>query len=176
MSPFAMKRPSYLIPTALLCLILWDGVVLAADETPGVNNCPGLLYRSKKEGIPVYDSPDVTSKVLRKLELGEKVCRVGEMAQFQILRWTPHAKEEDGTVTKSATAFARSVDLWEARDMPGAKIGVIESATRFFKLLFSGGMAEDPLLPYRPIMTPEQKPNQPLHNGVQLPEESTCEQ
>ena len=171
-----MKLLSYLVIATPLSVTLWLAPVMATDKTPGTENCKGLLYRSKKDGIPVYESPDVTSSVLRKLGLGEKVCRIGEMGQFQILRWDSFIKHEDGEAIASSSAFARTVDLWEARDMPGRKHGMLESVTGFFKLLFSGGMAEDPLLPYRPLMIPEKTPDLSIGSCSPQPQDTTCPQ
>ena len=171
---------SKIIPYGFLfsCVTIALIVVSVFAETPGVEDCSGLLFRSKKEGIPVYASPDKTSKVLRKLSLGEKVCRVGEMGEFQILKWKAHSVEDETGVSESSSAFARTVDLWEARDMPGKKPGVFESAYRFFKLLFSGGMADDPLLPYRPVMDPEKSIPQysDSKSSTETSQEDSCQQ
>ena len=145
----------------------------ADSETPGVKNCPGMLYRSKKEGIPVYDTPDLTAKVLRKLELGEKVCRIGEVGQFQILRWDSHSVTQDDQQIESSNAYARTVDLGEAREAKGRE-GMVESVTRFFKMLFSGGMSEDPLLPYRPVMNSNAESSSCTKRTEPEVEESTC--
>jgi len=121
--------------------------------------CEGVVYKSKDDHIPVYTSPDETSKVIGKLALGEKVCNVGEEKGFSIIIWptdysqkTKKAKSEK--VEKTNLAFVKVTDLWapNLNKSSGGVEGFFEDAKRYYYYIRSGGIPEDPLAPYRPIM------------------------
>lgn len=82
-------------------------------------NC--AFYRSKRDGVPVYEKADRSSPVLHKLALGEYVCHIGSRGTFAILDWRKQSlinKEEKSTQEKSKEplpelAYVRLVDLWK---------------------------------------------------------------
>ncbi len=101
------------------------------------------------EDVPVYAESDLTAEVVARLSLGEEVCYVGEEKEFAIV-------EGEFELKKSRLSFVRLVDLW-APNLPASKTparGLFEQVRRYLKYLQSGGVPEDPLLPYRPLLSP----------------------
>lgn len=119
---------------------------MAADAE---ENCGGLLYRAKREGVPVYAEPDTTSRVVHRLTLGERVCYVGEQKAFAILDWREYVPAEQ---TEPRVAFARLVDLWAPNERRGGVVGFFNRVKGFLYYIINGGVPEDPLLPYRPLI------------------------
>jgi hypothetical protein len=105
--------------------------------------CGGEVYRAKSEGVVVYEEPDTTSSVKRKLRLGEKVCIIGQQRNFGIL-----AASDDRGVE-----FARMVDLWPPRwgriGRPRAPVDEIKERFRYMR---QGIVPENPSFPYRPFI------------------------
>ncbi len=129
------------------------------------SNCSGVLYKAKREGVPVYEERATTSQVLRHLTLGEKVCYIGEEGEFAMI--DQRFKQNLQVFSESEeprVAFVRLVDLWNLRDRPVAgkrtSGGWFTRIRQFIKYIMSGGVPEDPLGPVRPIMGDEPSPAQ----------------
>ena len=128
-----------------------------------LGQCTGLLYKSKKEGVPVYQEADTTSLVIAHLSLGEEVCYVGEKDEFAILHWEKNSASANEK-EKHTLAYARLVDLWaneRYQKLPQDETNQIPRPRNFFQkiksyyyYLRSGGVPEDGLVPYRPIIGP----------------------
>ncbi len=139
---------------------------LSADGMKPRDACNGFLYRPKRSGVPVYNLPETSGKVLQKLELGQRVCVVGERQDFAILEWRV-PKEGAGTEPnpdESTLAFARLVDLWPPRDKPvgGGEVGFFRRIKQYLYFMFHGGV------PDTPIITPSIP-------QTDLPDATTCE-
>lgn len=128
-----LRRLSYLL-VFLIVAPAWANEELGSAEEQLVN-C--AFYRSKRDGVPVYRKADRSSRVLRKLELGEYICHIGARGEFAILDWTKQdlinkksdAEEavEAGIAEKTVEeepassdsdeidelAYVRLVDLWK---------------------------------------------------------------
>jgi len=121
------------------------GVSLA--ET-GVD-CSGLIYRSKKEQVPVFDEPALTGKILFQLSLGEKVCYVGEKERFAIVDLQRSAAL--GVLPFQRLVFIRLVDLWPPRESQRGELkgDLVGNAKRYITQLLYGGVPDDALAPYK---------------------------
>ena len=141
-------------------LLLFLPTLVVADEAPedDVKNCH--RYRAKKERIPVYEQPDTTSAVVGHLRLGEHVCYVGEQQGYATVDWgVQHvfSSERKKSSRKSRLVFVRLVDLWEPVAGLGSKQkkgpeGFIAWMKSYYHYLRSGGVPEDGLIPYRPVI------------------------
>ncbi|MCB0345228.1 MAG: hypothetical protein KDD66_08915 [Bdellovibrionales bacterium] len=147
---------------------------VSADGMKPLDDCNGFLYRPKKSGVPIYDLPETSGKVLLKLELGQRVCVVGERQDFAILEWR---LPKDGSASQpdaeeSTLAFARLVDLWPPRDKPVAdgEIGFFRRIKQYLYFMLHGGV------PDTPIITPS-VPNssEPSAEGCKVEEKPACE-
>lgn len=142
-------------------------------------DCGGLLYRSKKEKVPVYYEDSLSSGVLKKLTLGEKVCVVGKKSGFAIIdRRLLQLKnlelneesssansfdfsEDESKQVLSELAYARDVDLWPPRDMRlessssnnsgGILMKLFDNARDYFRRL-RYGPPDNVLEPYGPVL------------------------
>ena len=65
--------------------------------------CNGFVFRTKREGVPLYAQPDTTAAVIARLALGTRVCRVGVQQDFAILAQAP-GSEPGGTPSPSSEA------------------------------------------------------------------------
>lgn len=96
-----------------------DSKPSAASQDPHASTC--LLYRSKKDGVPVYNEADPASGVRRKLRLGEVVCYVGEKQDFAIV--DGRYRDTDGRLTQDAKEapleYISIFYLWPPRSGPG---------------------------------------------------------
>lgn len=120
--------------------------------------CNGFEYRSKDDGVPVYDEPDTASRVVRKLALGDVVCRIGEQNGFAIL-----------SGTDSKLEFVRSAEIWtpdpRAEGVQEDR-SILDRIRGYFQFIQSGGVPEDGLLPYRGIIgdyAPDSAPSATPH-------------
>ncbi len=141
---------------------LVDPGVIKARESRLRENCSGSIYRSKKKGMPVYEEFNLSSQVVYRLRLGEKVCYIGEREGFAILDWREF--EESSVAEKSSPAkelaYARLVDLWPPRtkqvakssDPPGLIGAVFGKAREYFRRLRYGQPPSDALEPIRPAL------------------------
>lgn len=150
----------------LLSILLFP---LQAESQEGVDdglvNC--LLYRSKKEGVPVYAEPSTSAAVIARLELGENVCYVGEQAGFAIIDWTKQSKigkSREVSGSEQRLVFVRVVDLWEARDDRSLKqygaAGILQRLKQYYYYLRSGGIPETGFMPFEPLVEPDPSPTQ----------------
>ena len=122
-------------------------VCVTESSADSKRDCLGFFARSKRTDVPVYPEPDVTQKVGRRLEHGEVVCVVGEVGEFLILD-SPKTQSQD-----SAGQFVRKTDLWESEEnSQGYQLSPAEKLKRFFKYLQSGGVPDDGLYIFRPLI------------------------
>ncbi len=137
-------------------------------------SCSGVLYRSKKDEIPVYAEPDETAQVVYRLKLGEKVCYIGEKGSFAILNWESFLSSEERELSKEKLAYSRLVDLWPPKDGSGKKehlpglAGFFSKARSIFQRMGYGHPPEDALEPYEPIIGP-------FKNNDPQPAQNACE-
>jgi len=122
--------------------------------------CSGMLYRSKKNEVPVYGEPDQTSEVVHRLRLGEKVCYIGEKGSFAILDWGSFLAVNGEGVKEEKLSYARLVDLWPPKNGSGRKeslpglAGFFSKARSLFQRMGYGHPPEDALEPYEQIIGP----------------------
>lgn len=150
----------------LVFLISFTPRPLIADSKEYIKklrkDCGGLLYRSKKELVPVYYENSLSSGVLKKLTLGEKVCVVGKKSGFAIIdRRLLKLKNSSQKETLSELAYARDVDLWPPRDMRleggaqnnsgGVLMKLFDKAREYFRRL-RYGPPDNVLEPYAPVL------------------------
>lgn len=128
-----------------------DQQFVSAEGLRPRRDCNGFLYRPKRSGVPVYDLPETSGKVLRKLELGERVCVVGERQDFAIIEWKIREEQAAGQGSDSdetSLAFARLVDLWPPRDRPLAdgEVGFFRRIKQYVYFIFYGGVPDTPII------------------------------
>ncbi len=106
--------------------------------------CAGVFYKAKKDDVPVFDRADATGKVPHRLSIGEKVCYIGEEKDFVII-----TKDEG-----KALFFVRRTDLWAPKREKNrfGMIGVVDWIKEQYNYMRHGGVPEDGLLPYRPVL------------------------
>jgi hypothetical protein len=152
--------------SAFVCSCLFPASSRADDcasyrNAAELTNCS--FYRSKKNGVPVYDGPDTTSSRLDTLALGEEVCYIGEENDFAILQWdkqqiirgtAPAAPAATGAQKTPAEkrAYVRLVDLWEPRGSGGDKGDLIQRIKNYYYYGQYGGVPDDPLWLFRPMI------------------------
>ncbi len=148
----------------LTSLVLFIPGILRAEESfvrherPEVlGKCTGLLYKAKKDNVPVYYEADLSSGVLSRLSAGELVCYVGEQGEFAVLHW----QEGEANSKDSKLAYARLVDLWPSNQTQQATQlspfkqhppNVLNTLKSYYYYVQSGGVPEDGLAPYRPLI------------------------
>ena len=120
-------------------------------------HCLNYIYKAKKEGVPVYKEPDETSGTLANLSLGEEVCYIGQQESFAILNWKWRAEGEKRADSQPDVAYARLSDLWDystsGDDAESSFLGrVFRRAKSYYQYLRYGGVPEDALLPYSPLV------------------------
>lgn len=143
----------------LLLLLLFVTLVGVTESfAEPKRDCLGFFARSKRNEVPVYPEPDVTQKVRRKLTQGEVVCVVGEVGEFLILD-SPKAQSQEKRPKKqdsmqaSVGQFVRKTDLWESEENSyGYQLSPIEKIKQYFKYLQSGGVPDDGLYIFRPLI------------------------
>lgn len=154
--------------------------VSVATAQPAHHSMPELatcsLYRSKKDGIPVYEKADTGSVIRGRLSLGEEVCYIGEQQGFAIIDWSkqpilrryviggtkqPSEPEPEPEALPASTAgpetadgpgridraHVRLVDLWEPRYPRYVPPG--SWLKSIWDTLWSGGVPDDPYAPLR---------------------------
>ena len=102
----------------------------------------------------------MTSEVLYRLKLGEKVCYIGEREGFAILDWREFSVDRTAENQQEELAYARLADLWPPKDLKsstsGAAPGVIglvfSKAKEYFRRLRYGQPPSDALEPIRPAI------------------------
>lgn len=123
---------------------------VSADGLKKRDECNGFLYRPKRNGVPVYDMPDTSGRVLKKLELGQRVCVVGERQDFVIIEWRVPKEGETPKLDsdKSTLAFARLVDLWPPRDRPtgSGEVGFFRRIKQYLYFMLHGGVPDTPII------------------------------
>lgn len=140
-----------------VCLLAFRVAPSWAYEPP--EKCSGWLYRSKKHEVAVFEEPDRASRVLEYLSRGDEVCYVGERERFAIVEWTVEKQ-----------AYVRLVDLWpgplsdyakeklskSGKPMPNPTeyglMGIIKRVKRYFTYMRSGGVPDNALDAYEPII------------------------
>jgi len=137
---------------------------VVGEDTLSSVSCTGRVYKAKKDDVPVYQEPKLTAKVVSRLKLGERVCYVGEEKDFAIVDWDAHQSVQNDGVVKSKPddnkkerlVFVRTVDLWAPPNIKeqvvGGVLSLFEQAKSYMEYMRQGGVPEDPLMPYRPIM------------------------
>ncbi len=149
----------------LFSLFLMPVGSLAEDDAAAT--CAGKLYRSKREGVPVFDEPATTGDVITRLKLGEKVCWIGERDNFAII--------SSGSGTERRVHYIKTFDLWPPRDGSArhGSVGrettpqsLLESAKGHMRRILQGVPSEDPLAPYRDVLKPslDQQPTDSPHS------------
>ena len=102
--------------------------------------CSGFFYRVKRSGVPVYKEPDTASKVLAKLNIGEKVCYTGEENGYAIIMW--HGDQSTEPEENLDRAFVRLVELWQPENGPSASRGFFGWLKKFYYYIRSGGVPD----------------------------------
>jgi hypothetical protein len=153
---------------------LADDSFVVNERPEEIGECTGLLYKSKKDDVPVYAEADKTSEVIARLSIGEVVCYVGEQDDFAVLHWRIDKNKSADSQTQ--LAYSRLVDLWpsdqyqvkgEANRGTQKRKGFMSTLKSYYYYMRSGGVPEDGLAPYRhiidsvrvkpaPMPTPEQ--------------------
>ena len=138
----------------LLLLTLFVTLVCVTESSAEPKrDCLGFLARSKRNEVPVYPEPDVTQKVKRRLTQGEVVCVVGEVGEFLILDSPKAQSQEKPPSQASVGQFVRKTDLWESEENSyGYKLSPIEKIKQYVKYLQSGGVPDDGLYIFRPLI------------------------
>ena len=121
---------------------------------------PVIFTGRKRKGCRYNQDPDVTAQVITKLGLGERVCYVGENEQFAIVDWSlQHELNEarDQVASEEKVAYIRLVDLWTPSKGPGSAQkggtkGFVSWVKQYYHYVRSGGVPEDGLIPYRPVL------------------------
>ncbi|MCB0321930.1 MAG: hypothetical protein KDD69_00100 [Bdellovibrionales bacterium] len=149
-----MRWRTYLFSSILtvfqLCIVL--SATAQDEDADSLANCSH--YKSKRAGVPVYEQPATTSKVLAKLELGELVCYVGEQEAFAIIDWRKqdelNQREKQPRPEEPELAFVRLVDLWDGQ-RSNAPRSYLEELRQFFHYIRYGGVPDDIWAPFRGI-------------------------
>lgn len=130
---------------------------LVAEEE--LINC--AHYRAKRDGVPVYEEGDTSSRVVAKLKLGENVCHIGERGDFAIVDWRKqdliNKREKDKNAAKGPErVFIKLTDLWgdprPARRNPGEPRDIYDQAKDQLDTMRHGLPPEDVYGPFRPII------------------------
>ncbi len=111
-----------------------------------MKNCLGGKYRSKKDDVAIYADSDRAAEVIGRLALGEKACYLGEQSGFAIIAWQPPRK----------LAYVHLTDLWPPRGEQARRGGkdLFQNAADYLNYMRYGGVPDDGLAPYRPLMNP----------------------
>ena len=101
---------------------------------------------------------------MRKLDLGERVCHVGERGDFAIIDWRKQARINGKSEIQNSNrktpeaAFVRLVDLWppEASSLPDPNAAkpkdTLEQAQDHMKAMRNELVREDIYGPFRPLV------------------------
>lgn len=131
-------------------------------------NCSYFL--AKKDEAPVYREADISSGVIRKLKLGEKVCYIGQTGGFAILDWRYQDprflsdSSEDSSVEKSQPlenkevnselAYIRLIDLRRQGEEPRSsnQSDAWSQAKEHIDSMGKALVPEDVYGPFRPVI------------------------
>lgn len=76
----------------LLLAAAWLAALpVSAEQEPNLINC--VVYRTKRDSVPVYAGPEMSSRVITNLPRGELVCHIGEQCMscaggpYSIIDW-----------------------------------------------------------------------------------------
>ena len=108
-------------------------------------NCAGVLYKAKRNDVPIYRESSSTSEVIGRIDVGERVCYLGEEGKFAILQWSGEQEQ----LKEESLSFARASDLRpvKVRRRYGSD-GFFDRIRQFYYYIRSGGVPEySPVLP-----------------------------
>jgi len=109
-------------------------------------------YSAKLKEVQVYKEPSEDAERLKSLKLGEEVCYLGEVSSFAIIEIDPENKtaKDESQLSPDDVAYVRLTDLWEPESKKKKKTQK-EHVKDFFKFWQRGGVADDPLAPFRSL-------------------------
>ena len=126
-----------------------------------VRGCEGAWYRIKRKRVPIYQEASSRARVIAYLSRGEKVCYIGEKERFSILDW--NAGKEVNQSEPAELVFVRTSDIWSPNSgRPQGFFGRIKQYWHYFR---SGGVPEDGLAPYGPLIEIFQKSDKAEHQS-----------
>ncbi len=129
-----------------------------------------VRFRAKRQGAVVYEKPDSSSKQAGRLAYGEYVCVIGQEKAFAVVDWSRRDavnerpasageknESEDvkpaGAVDQVYVPLADLQPSYGALDYADPEL-IMEKAKIQMQRMRFGGMPEDGLAPYRPLLRP----------------------
>lgn len=141
---------SFILCNVLLLVLVVASAIAEESNFRKLINCKE--YWAKIEEMPVYSAPNESSEVLDSLEPQEKLCIVGERAEFFIVDWKNHDLMNERIVSQQRTpevAYVRKVDVIEE---PRVEEDVYSRAKRQLHRMRSGVVPDDIYGPFRPVI------------------------
>jgi hypothetical protein len=153
---------SVLLVAAGTCFAQEKNSPLSSAQTP-LDSSHCLRYRAKKDGVPVYNEPDLSSGFKRKLRIGEVVCYVGEKNNFAIVdgRFRDSEKTLEVAEKNAPIEYVRLSYLWPPRSGPGSDTPDVKPSvgSRGKQQVFrprvtapAGSVPEDVFAPFRSFL------------------------
>jgi hypothetical protein len=125
---------------------------MSSSDAPAAH-CPGFIYRSKRDKVPVYNEADRSALVLRYLSQGEEICVVGKENGFSLALREPGKESAGSSSSGPDLNFVVETDLWEPAAAAGSRPrNALERVRSYYRYIQSGGVPEDALLPYRSLI------------------------